>query len=64
MQLTCTHITSLHRNVTVLFATQVVKKVVGVKALIIARSSARPTVHHNALKEDVSDQSLENAVIW
>ena len=61
---TCTRTISHHPNVIARFVTLAAKKVAGVKVPKIAKSSARPTARHNALKEDASDPSLEIVAIW
>lgn len=61
---TCTLTTSHRLNVTARFAIRVAKKVAGAKVPKIAKSSAKPIVRRNALREDALDRSLGSAVTW
>lgn len=60
---TCTRTISRHPSVIALFVIQVVKKVAGAKVPKIVKSSAKPTVRRNVLREDALDQSQGNVVI-
>lgn len=61
---TCTHTTLRRPNVTARFAIRPARKGAGARVLKTAKSSARPTAHRNALRDDALDRSLESAVTW
>lgn len=64
MQQTCTRTTLPRRNVIAHSAIRAVKRVVGERVLIIARSLVKPTVLRNVLRDVALGQSLESAVTW